>query len=485
MKKEDITVSEYFNLHKTQLELDFVDIPLKGDIPVFIDPYLISIQSNNFSRLLSEYLSDFFDLVIDHIKNDQKDQALNLLKHTSENNDYHLGYSKELARGKSIGIKYQTDLLDELEKFITKDRDIITSVQDFSIFMDGIAEDRISDICSAVIKKIMLDYTANQCDLLGIPLVEANSGFYWDNDTKVWKQSRCRRLIINDKSYILVPKEIVSIKYDFNVEKYKNNYVLSFYQQDHISRRTGLVKIIKSGKNKGNYSVSKKDVEDDLIKKGEMLSKEWFHDFSLKNKEIWNKFKNHVDAQNIKFYEGSEDLGTLIPFLQQELDKIPSGNDFFTKYEQLILGISQLLFYPHLANPRKQVVTNNGNQRIDIMFSNRARGGVFKFLLDRDFPCDDIVIECKNYSKDISNPDIAQIEQRFNRNRKFGIIFTRKCLNRNLIMSKCKDAYKDKGHIILVLDDNKVKELLRIKLEEKPNVLDDYIHNLVDEIRQG
>jgi hypothetical protein len=37
-----VKLSEAFNLEKTQAELDFVDVDLARDAPLFIDPFAIS-----------------------------------------------------------------------------------------------------------------------------------------------------------------------------------------------------------------------------------------------------------------------------------------------------------------------------------------------------------------------------------------------------------------------------------------------------------
>jgi hypothetical protein len=34
--------AEHFRLNKSQAELDFVDVPIDGDIPLFVDPFAIS-----------------------------------------------------------------------------------------------------------------------------------------------------------------------------------------------------------------------------------------------------------------------------------------------------------------------------------------------------------------------------------------------------------------------------------------------------------
>jgi hypothetical protein len=43
-------VSEYFGIGKTQGELDFVNVPVDADIPLFVDPFAISQRVDHLSR---------------------------------------------------------------------------------------------------------------------------------------------------------------------------------------------------------------------------------------------------------------------------------------------------------------------------------------------------------------------------------------------------------------------------------------------------
>ena len=52
--------SEYFKLEKNQLELDFVDVFIDGDIPLFVDPYFISRRNDEWSINATEEIRCFF-----------------------------------------------------------------------------------------------------------------------------------------------------------------------------------------------------------------------------------------------------------------------------------------------------------------------------------------------------------------------------------------------------------------------------------------
>lgn len=53
-------ISQIFRLNKSQAELDFVDIDISQDIPLFIDPFFISIRNDNWSIETRRTVKDSF-----------------------------------------------------------------------------------------------------------------------------------------------------------------------------------------------------------------------------------------------------------------------------------------------------------------------------------------------------------------------------------------------------------------------------------------
>jgi len=56
--------SEFFKLGRTQPYLDFVDIPLDTDLPVFLEPGAIKSLRSPWGNDLSSLLQTFFDTVL-------------------------------------------------------------------------------------------------------------------------------------------------------------------------------------------------------------------------------------------------------------------------------------------------------------------------------------------------------------------------------------------------------------------------------------
>ena len=78
--------SEFFKLKKSQVELDFVDIFVDGDIPLFVDPYFISRRNDEWSINATKEIREFFQKIIENINTNPK-LCKYMLEHLNEPNE--------------------------------------------------------------------------------------------------------------------------------------------------------------------------------------------------------------------------------------------------------------------------------------------------------------------------------------------------------------------------------------------------------------
>ena len=62
--------SEYFRLNKQQAELDFVDVFIDDDKPLYIDPYVFKVRNDTWSVECNNIIDEFFNTVVNAIKNE-------------------------------------------------------------------------------------------------------------------------------------------------------------------------------------------------------------------------------------------------------------------------------------------------------------------------------------------------------------------------------------------------------------------------------
>lgn len=96
--------SEYFKLKRTQPYLDFVDISLDTDLPVFLEPSAIKALRSPWGTELSSMLQTFFDTVLRLINSGDHTKAQQLLSSLNERNEFHLGYSSGESKGHGFGL---------------------------------------------------------------------------------------------------------------------------------------------------------------------------------------------------------------------------------------------------------------------------------------------------------------------------------------------------------------------------------------------
>ena len=118
-------------------------------------------------------------------------------------------------------------------------------------------------------------------------------------------------------------------------------------------------------------------------------------------------------------------------------------------------GLLEFLFYPHLIYPQKEFELHEGRKRIDIVFTNSASVGFFyRRAIDGRSRAVKVMIECKNYSKEIGNPELDQMAGRFSRDRgRLGFVIGRQFDYRERFIDRCRDTTRDgRGYIIALVD---------------------------------
>jgi hypothetical protein len=97
--------SEAFGLGKTQAELDFVDVELARDTPLFVDPFALSIGKDDWSFACTQHIVSFFQTAIDAIHANDHNRAKQVLTNLSEPNETRLGLSKAEPSGRGVSGK--------------------------------------------------------------------------------------------------------------------------------------------------------------------------------------------------------------------------------------------------------------------------------------------------------------------------------------------------------------------------------------------
>lgn len=457
-------ISDIYKLCKTQHELDFVNIDVNKDFPVYLNPFVFSTRSDPFSIYATRVVRGFFQHNLALIKSSKIDDARSNFSYLNEPNETCLGMSIKKPRGRGVGEDNADDLFDSILNSRALKTGIVDHLEDTAIFISGIGRDKVSDMTTNIIRLNLIKYTQAQCNLLGIPLTpDVSSGFFWDPTTKSWDQEHTDMLVINGKKILLVPKGVVSYVKEFNHSKYHQHHALEFLQDDHLRRNTSFVQTTydKKGKIKRRF-VTKKDLKEKELPD----EKESLLDFTKKHPEVFKDFRKNVAGDISSIPDSDFDsvkIGDLVDHLISKLKSTSKGNVTAGKYHSLMVGVLEFIFYPNLINPVKEQEINSGRKRIDISFDNGAPTGGFFYRLQHAFgiPCPYIFIECKNYSKDIHNPELDQMIGRFSPNRgKFGIIVCRYIDDENLFLQRCSDSYKDQHGLIIPLTDADLIEIL-------------------------
>ncbi|MBI7340698.1 hypothetical protein JEV24_13745 [Pseudomonas aeruginosa] len=474
-------ITEIFKLGKSQFEIDFVDIDPDLDTRLFVDPYLLGFRIDRWSVEAASLVRSYFSHFLKLIAEGKNDAAFELFSHLHEPNETCLGLSSGKPRGNGVGSEDAKRLFDSIIQSKAIRSGNVADLEDFRLFIPGIGKDKISDVTTNIIRGKLLEYTQEQCKLHGIPLSQGIAvGPIWDPIRLNWISDHCDSLVINGKKILLTPKSIVSFCKIYTPEVYYNKHVLEYLQHEHI--RMGSIWV--EHRKDGSPFVSKKTLKESVVD----YSKEWLFDFTEKHPEVFKSFKE-TQALAVKPLDNESidpdlDIGKVIDHLIVHLQSITPGSNDASSYHRAIVGIIEILLYPNVCNPVLEQEINQGRKRIDIYYSNAAREGFFYSLhMIHKIPCAYVIAECKNYSKDIRNPELDQMIGRLTVNRgKLGIIACRNIDNKKLFLERCRDSFRDDHGLILPLTDEDFIESLKELKKGNARHLETLLSNLKDAI---
>ncbi|MDR1196861.1 MAG: hypothetical protein LBL08_01115 [Candidatus Nomurabacteria bacterium] len=495
-KSTTITFSEYNKLGKKQFELDFVDVPVNGsDVKLFIDPYSISRRKDLWFRNCATTIYTFFDHLLELIRLNKHNEALDLLDGLHESNETKLGYSPK-NQGAAIGRKQSIKLYDSLRTSKAVETGILKDIEECNLMIHGIDRDKISDMTTNIIKKYLIRYTQQQCALHGVPIKKLPVKHLLNLDLFEWESDFCDLPEdMGGKAVVLVPKTIVRIIPALNAREYYQHYVLDFLQEEHYSAASSLCRVLKD---KTLKKPAKTVITDMVTKvgnpkkdKGKKSLKDYLFEFSLGNKDVLQDYEDTKRTDDADPHLSDKDIEKNIKNRDQnyddlidKLNAVRPGRETANDYHEVMIGILSAIFRDLLTSPKKEDPINDGIKRIDIRFINSATYGFFSSLRSlKGIPAPYVYVECKNYFNDVVNPECDQLATRFSPERgRLGFLAIRKVDNRKKLIQRCGALAKDGHGYIIPITDEDVIQLIEFKRSKDNKSMDDFLEERLKEI---
>jgi hypothetical protein len=448
-------------LNLSQAGLDFVDIDTDKDNPVYLDPYAIQIRDDQWSAECGDHIRSFFNEVLDALRQADRSRAVHLLGNLHEPNETFLGQSKGLPSGRGIGTDKALALSEALRRSRAFNTGLLSDISEAELFIRGVGADMVSDLTTNILRGLLADYTLEQCELHDLKTaIDTTLGPVWSLDNCDWEAKELLLPISNGRPVLLVPKFSVRRGLSLNSQEFWNHHMIQFLRREYLQAGGPLVRTFIGKKRRGEKYVTKESV-----KERHPFIKDDLASFVQKHPEVLELYKSIKGANgplDLEDFEESFDEAIFAQTLIKRLQAIHLGPTAAGEYHSVIMGVCTFLFYPNLIRPVKEKEIHQGRKRIDIKYTNAAASGFFQRMLQASQTrALSVPFECKNYSKDINNPEFDQLTSRFGHQRGFfGIILCRNVADRTRVTAASRDAVNDGRGYMLVLDDADVFQML-------------------------
>lgn len=426
-------LTDYHGIQKSQSDLDFAIQFFYEDIPLYVDPFLLWKSPSQQDQALHTSIINSFNYLNFLLKKGRGDEALSLLVNISECPEVGLGVSKA-RKGVRIGQDQAQKILDLFKDIPEYGQYGFTHFEVIQLYISGISKDRISDIACNYIKSFLIDYTLDQCELVGVPTEGVILESLYNYKTNSLDKNQKVYLPVNPKNkkpLIFTPKRWLRFTPWINFE----DYFKSYCPRDEIfnpNEPLDHVKVLNY--NRDNYGIV----------------------------EGYSKYKDRT-ADDCK----NDPLFSQIPILSakrklSELLKLNTGKEDGAdmRYENLSADLLASLFYPHLDFAQTQSRTDSGRHIRDLIFYNN-RNVDFLDEIFADYGNRQLVIEMKNVRK-IEREHINQLNRYLqNGIGNFGVFLTRNPLPKTMYANTI-DLWSSQRKCIISITDEDLKLMVDV-----------------------
>lgn len=255
--------SEYFQLKKSQRELDFVDVDPERDVPLYVDPFAIESRDDEWSEECGIYVRSFFEEVLLALRKGDDFRATNLMSHLHEPEETYLGVSKGRPAGRGVGSGQAAQLITALKNSAAFRTGLLSDLSEMSLYVEGIDRDKISDLTTNIIRDKLIQYTKSQCNLHNIQTKLYKSQSLWIPTTRNWHSRQVELPFIDDDPVLLIPKYAVRFNVAMNGDEIYRKQITDLLVAENLKANSSLVQTITNSKTGvKTKKVFKKDVRE-------------------------------------------------------------------------------------------------------------------------------------------------------------------------------------------------------------------------------
>jgi hypothetical protein len=444
-------ITEFYNMDCTQAAVDFVDVDTATDNAVFIDPRAIRLQHGLLEDECAAYLVSFFTEVLDAIHKGRPDYLRELMRRLGEPNETHLGYSRGRSDGRGLTGKRAIEFADKISQSKAAATGLLQDLEDTALFVPKIREDLLSDMTTQIIRSPLIRYTQRMCEYHEIPMESQYSGHLWNPDSLEWDEMYVDLPRTSEGTLIFIPKSIVRHSLIVDSGKYFRGYLVPFLREEELEYGSELVKLLRGRRPR----VTVKDLEEKYGSDKPAIVDQTLR-LDKRPLELYREVASKIRAPALVNEDLAGRIGSRqVDFIDayEKMMAIQPGMAGAHYYHRAVGELLTALLYPSLGNCKMEKEINEGRKRIDIVYDNIAYGGFFDWV-GRRYNCPTVPVECKNYQRDLNNPELDQMIGRFSNDRgRLGIIVCRSFANKDLFIERCRDASKDGHGFIIPLDD--------------------------------